>query len=363
MTAVAVLGAGAGGAAAVVELARNGHRVRLWNRSAKTLEPFKAAGGVAFDGVFGAGHVALTEISNDLAAMLSGVDVVLVCLPTIVLGDVARALIEVGVGGIPVVLNPGHTGGALEVYNTFIEAATTPPPIAEFSTLTYIARKYQPHCVTITLVANRVWVAAMPNGERAVEAARALYPSARPAEDVLATSLSNVNLVLHPPGAVLGAAWVEATGGDFTFYVDGMTPGVARVMRALDEERLTVARAFGHDLPTLIEEMMEIGTVEATDARGGDYTRAIGGGKANAKIKAPDSFGHRYYMEDFGHGLVPFLSLAAVAGVDAPVAAALARIGGAMVGQSFFATGRTAERMGIGGRDKAGLLGYVRGAA
>ena len=49
--------------------------------------------------------------------------------------------------------------------------------------------------------------------------------------DVLACDLANVNMVLHVPGAVLGAAWVEATRGDFTFYVQGMTPGVARVMR------------------------------------------------------------------------------------------------------------------------------------
>ena len=85
--------------------------------------------------------------------------------------------------------------------------------------------------------------------------------------DVLACDLANVNMVLHAPGAVLAAAWVEATRGDFTFYVQGMTPGVARVMRALDDERRAVARAFGHDLPSLDAEMQAIGTVEQSSPR------------------------------------------------------------------------------------------------
>ncbi len=39
MRSVAIIGAGAGGAAAVAELTLAGHEVRLWNRSAATLEP------------------------------------------------------------------------------------------------------------------------------------------------------------------------------------------------------------------------------------------------------------------------------------------------------------------------------------
>src|SRR5213076_1601990 len=116
---------------------------------------------------------------------------------------------------------------------------------------------------------------ALPDGNAAADVALALYPSARIAQDVLACDLANVNMVLHSPGAVLGAAWVEATQGDFTFYGQGMTAGVARVMRALDGERRAVARAFGHDLPSLIEEMQAIGTVEASIRDRDDLVSAI----------------------------------------------------------------------------------------
>ena len=62
----------------------------------------------------------------------------------------------------PVVLNPGHTGGALEFRQTFRALGVEPPPIAEFSTLTYVARKHTPGRVTITGSAKSVRLAALP---------------------------------------------------------------------------------------------------------------------------------------------------------------------------------------------------------
>ena len=49
MRKVAVVGAGAGGAAAVAELVAAGHEVRLWGRSPETLAAFHAQGGVNYE--------------------------------------------------------------------------------------------------------------------------------------------------------------------------------------------------------------------------------------------------------------------------------------------------------------------------
>jgi opine dehydrogenase len=249
----------------------------------------------------------------------------------------------------------------LEFRHTFDSLGGAQPPIAEFSTLTYVARKYTPARVTITGRAQSVRLAALPDGKDAAEAAKMLFRSARIVPDVLACDLANVNMVLHSPGAVLGAAWVEATRGDFTFYVQGMTSGVARVMRALDEERRAVARAFGHELPSLIAEMQAIGTVEASIHDVDDLVAAISSGEANRKIKAPDSLQHRYYREDFGHGLLPFTALASIANVDVPVALSLMQIAQTLLGLDLAIDGRTAERMGIAGLDRNGLLKLVGG--
>ncbi|MEA2939358.1 MAG: opine dehydrogenase [Alphaproteobacteria bacterium] len=363
MRKVAVLGAGAGGAAAVAELVAAGHEVRFWGRSQQTLAPFREQDGVGYEGVLGAGLARPAVITDDLAAAIEGADVILVCLPTFAHGDVARKLARATLArtraAAPVVLNPGHTGGALEVRQVFHDLRVNPPPIAEFSTLTYVARQYQPGRVTITGRANSVRLAALPGGDAAAQAARDLYASANIMPDVLACDLANVNMVLHVPGAVLASAWVEATGGNFTFYVQGMTPGVARVMRVLDGERRAVARAFGHELPPLVAEMQAIGTVEASVADLDDLVTAIASGEANRRIKAPDSLQHRYYREDFGQGLLPFTELAAIAEVDVPVAASLLRVAQALIGIDFRIAGRTAARMGIAGLDRNGLMERV----
>jgi opine dehydrogenase len=356
---VAILGGGAGGASAAVELTQHGHEVRLWNRGAAALESFIAAGGIRHTGVLGDGLTRIAEFATDPAAAVRGAEVLLVCLPTLAHAALARTLIEVNAVSIPVILNPGHTGGALEFSAEFRRRGLKPPPIAEFSTLTYVARVRAAGLLATTGRAKRVRAAALPGARAALELATSLYDCARPVENVLVTSLANVNLVLHPPGAILGAAWVEATGGDFTFYVQGLTEGVARVMERLDLERRQVAREFGIELPSLFEEMQAIGTIDDSMTAGAGLANAIRAGTANRAIKAPGSFEHRYYQEDLWYGLGPFLALAQIAGVKTPCAQALLELGECAAGAHAPSGRRRAAEMGISGLGKNALLAFV----
>ncbi|MGV6876396.1 NAD/NADP octopine/nopaline dehydrogenase family protein [Pseudochelatococcus sp. B33] len=357
---VAVIGAGNGGAAAVVELTLAGHEVALHGRSQATVEPF-LANGIAYQGVFGEGRIFPALVTTDMAAAIRDADAVVVALPTFALATVAEALHKAGWDTArPVVLNPGHTGGALEFETAYRAHQDVVPPVAELATLAYVARKFAPDTVNITGRAKRLRAAALKGGEAALEAALALFPGSYDCGDVIASDLCNVNMVVHPPGAILGVAWVEATGGDFTFYVQGLTDGVVRVMEELDRERMAVGRAFGLDLPTIIEEMKAIGTVPA-DAVGSDY-RAIAAGEANRRIKAPDSLTHRYYVEDFGHGLTPFLVYAVIAGVATPTAAALSALHATMTANLPKPPPRDARAMGLTGATVDSLLRRARPA-
>jgi opine dehydrogenase len=358
VTTVAVLGAGSGGLATTVELISAGHSVRLWNRSATTIEPCVRQDGVRFTGVLGEGEIRPDVMTTSLDEALSGADVVVVALPSLVHAAVFADLVASRWAG-PVILNPGHTGGALHLRASYLSAGLPLPPTVEFSTLTYVARNAD-GLVDVTGRAGIVRAGALPGGEAALDLACRLFPGATPVPDVLVSSLSNVNVVLHPPGAVLGAAWVEATNGDFTFYVQGMTPGVGRVMAALDEERLAIARAFGHELPGLAEEMAAIGTAAPGD-EGRTIDDIVRGGTANARISAPSSLDHRYYREDLPFGLVPLLALAGLGGVEAPVATSLLRLGSTAMGADPLATGLNLQRLGLEGLTAAGLMFVVRG--
>jgi opine dehydrogenase len=356
---LAVIGAGNGGAAAAVELTIAGHEVALYGRSPDTIAPF-ARNGIRYMGVFGEGVVRPALLSSRLAEVIDGAEAAIVCLPTFAHVEVAHALHSAGWDAArPVILNPGHTGGAFEFETAYRAAAVEAPPIAEFATLAHVARKPVPDAVNITGRAKSLRAAAMPGAGSALRLACTLFPGAYDSGDVIACDLSNINMIVHPPGAILGAAWVEATGGDFTFYVQGMTPGVIEIMRALDRERIAVAKVFSHDLPNIIDEMKAVGTVPA-DADSSDYA-AIAAGEANRRIKAPDSLSHRYYIEDFNHGLVPFLAYAEIAEVEAPVASALTRLGlTATAGRGAMAR-RTAATMGFEGWTLQQLLRRARG--
>ncbi len=357
---LAVLGAGAGGAATAAELCQKGHDVAFWGRGQETVKPFQQRGGIAYEGVLGNGLAEPDFVTTDLGLALRNADAAIVALPAFSHAPIARAVAACAwPKDKPILLNPGHTGGALEFAQAYRSSGATVPLIAEFSTLTYVARKYRPDCVTISGRAKSVRAAALPGGEAALTLAGELLSGVSPVANVLAADLANVNMVLHPPGAVLAAAWVEARHGDFTFYVDAMTPGVSRVMQQLDDERRQVAQAFGHNLPNLIEEMQCIGTVENDISDTTDFTAAIRGGKANQSIRAPDSLAHRYYREDFGHGLLPFIELAAIARIEVPVATSLFEIGQAVCGTDFRQSGRTAQAMGIAGLSLKDLMRKV----
>jgi opine dehydrogenase len=56
---------------------------------------------------------------------------------------------------------------------------------------------------------------------------------------------------------------------------------------------------------------------------------------------------HRYYREDFPFGVLPFISLAAVADVDVPVARSLMTLATAAVGPTLLEGGLDAEALGL----------------
>ena len=103
-----------------------------------------SAHGIHHAGVLGNGFTPVDIITTQLTLAVDGADVLLVCLPTLAHAALARSLIDANIMHIPTILNPGHTGGALEFSQVFRQRGLAPPPVAEFSTLTYVARMRSP---------------------------------------------------------------------------------------------------------------------------------------------------------------------------------------------------------------------------
>ncbi len=345
---VAVLGAGHGGAAVAADLTLQGREVRLQSRRAERLAPLRA--GITLTGVR-KGTAAPALVTTDLGAAVEGADLVVLVVPAVAHEDYARALAPLLRRDTIVMLNPGHTGGSLHFAAALRKAGGRLPALCETVTLTYICRMEGPATVAVYRETGRLRFAALPATRTAElhERLRPLWPNLRPAASVLETGLMNINAVIHPPGMLLNAGWVEQTGGSFLFYREAITPAVARVIEAVDAERLAVARALGLGLPAFIDYFCEAGLTTEEARRSRSVYRAMQESGPNRTIRAPASLDHRYLNEDVGFGLVPMRELGALAGVSTPAIDSLITLASLAQGRDYRAEGLTLDRMGLAG--------------
>jgi opine dehydrogenase len=145
---------------------------------------------------------------------------------------------------------------------------------------------------------------------------------------------------------LLNAGWIEHTKGDFKFYFEGTTPAVARVVQALDRERLALLEAV--DL-TPVPAMRWYYRQGCTPIETDSVYEAFQAGGPDQNLKAPSSLDHRYVIEEVNYGLVPLASLGRMLHVPTPNMDALIRIASTTSDRDFWAEGLTAEKLGIVG--------------
>jgi len=353
---VGILGAGNGAQAMAGHLGMQGIPVRLYSKFDDEIAALRQCGGVSVEGVVeGFGPIELA--TTDPASVVSWADILLVVVPATVHRFMAELCAPHLRDGQVVLLNPGRTGGALEFANVLqnlnVEASVS---VAEAQTLIYACRLSGPARARILGIKRQVSVAAFPAAitSMVIQTIRSLYPQFKPAANVLETSLHNIGAVFHPATVVLNASRIEA-GEEFEFYWD-MTPAVARVLEAVDNERLAVAEAFGIQLDSAQQWLLKT----YDDVVGDTLHECLLSNRAYAGIKAPRSLQVRHILEDVPTGLVPIVSLGALAGVRTPACRAVVELCAVLLGREFWSEGRTLESLGLTGMTVEGILDYVR---
>ncbi len=351
-TAFAVLGAGNGGVAMAGHLAIKGFPVALWNRSPERLAPLRRNRLIRLvtdhDGLpEGKGHLAV--VSPDMGECLAGAKIVMVVVPATAHSEVAALAAPHLRAGQIVVLHPGRTGGALEFLATMRrEGCTADITVAEAQTLLYACRAENPGQVRIFGFKNSVPVAAIP-AHRTPDVVRALseaYDEFTPGDNVMKTSLDNIGAIFHPAVTVLNTARIETTRGDFEYYIEGISRSVSRVLERMDAERVRVGAALGFHCMTAREWLYV-----AYGAAGKSLFDAIRANEGYYGIKAPHGVEHRYISEDVPTSLVPIASLGEQLDVPCPTIQSIIQLANLIHECDYWQTGRTAEKMGLKGRN------------
>jgi opine dehydrogenase len=343
----AVIGAGHGGKAMAAHLALMGFKVNLFNRTDDHIDIIRKRGGIELEstegGPHGFGELALVTSKIDDA--IQGVEVIMVVLPSSAHAEMARAMAPHLKGGQIVVLHPGRTCGALEFVKVIRDnGCQADVTVAEAETFIYASRTDGPAQARIFRIKEAVPLAALPSSRTqcVLDAICDAYPQFIDGVDVLNTGMNNMGAIFHPALTLLNMGWIEATHGDYQFYIDGVTPSVARVLEVLDRERVTVASALGIRARTSLEWLKL-----AYDTSGVDLHEAIHNQPGYYGIKAPATLNHRYIFEDVPMSLVPIASLGKRYGVSVRGMESMIQVASIIHRTDYWRRGRTVEKLGL----------------
>ena len=358
-TRYTVIGAGHGGKSMAAHLAIMGFETTLFNRTPERVAPIIKRGGLDLEcndgGPCGFGR--LQRITSNYAEALADADVVMVVTPSSAHREVAACCAPHLRDGQVVVLNPGRTCGAIEFAKVIADhGCRADVTVAEAGTFIYAARSDGPAQARIFRIKEAVPRAALPSTRtaRVLDMLCPAYPQFIDGGNVLKTSLDNMGAIFHPALTLLNAGWIEATHGNFQFYIEGVTQSVSYVLAALDRERVTVAAALGIRAQTALEWLQM-----AYDATGENLNEAIHNQPGYYGIQAPPTLNHRYIFEDVPMSLVPIAALGQRYGVAVQAMDSIIRLACVIHRTDYWRRGRTLDKLGITNLSVNELVRYV----
>lgn len=232
-----------------------------------------------------------------------------------------------------VILAPGGAGGAVRTAALLSDASIASTPLAELTGFPVLGA-IEGRTAKISVIKRHLPIGALDpsHAGRIIGAIGAYLPDVELSENVVATSLANTNNVVHPPLAVLNAARIDAAL-PFRFYREGLTAAGARLIEAVDAERLSVTDALGLERVSIDEWFHRFYGDQGL--AGDDIGSMLGTFRPFAERLGPSSLRHRYLTDDVGSGLAVIEAVGIRLGLRMPVIAAICDVVSTLVGQDL----------------------------
>lgn len=342
---VAILGAGAIAYGNAALLCRDGHQVRLWSPSGlRTAELAAGAPLVASGAVVGQFH---PRIASNCADALADVKAVIVAVP----GYGQRHVLDAAAPHLrsgQVVVFSSHMSLAALYLAQLLRKRGIVTPIAALGTTVITGRQTSPTAVNVSNVRARLDVAVMPESatDRGIEVCRTLFGDRfERRSGLLAVALSNLNAQNHLAIALCNLTRMEL--GEDWGQNRNITPAVARLMEALDAERLAISGAFGLTVRSIHEHFhlsfnVPMGPLEKMAQLMAQRPKDVSG---------PTTLNSRYVTEDVPFGLVPTIRLAEIAKVRTPLHQSGVQLMSALCGRDFAAENDILPQLGTLSRE------------
>lgn len=351
----AVLGTGNSGQTFAADIALKGFNVNLAEVPAfeSNLRAIEKKGGIKISGEAGNGFARLNMITTDLKEAVKGVDIIIIGGSAFAHEPISRLVAPYLEDGQFIMFTSNF--GALR-FKKWMKDLNVPADVtpAETMSLLYATRAVEPGKVVVIGLKNHLPTAALPASRTDDFLAKInpVFPQLVTAENVLVTSLNNLNPIVHPPMVLFSAGRIESTDGkDWNLYAEGATESVTKVMLAMDEERMSLLERLG------------LNGIAFKDAFEAVYKNYSVGGQtmslsetlrkspihSDPTFPAPSSIDTRYITEDLPFGLVPWSSIGNMWGMPTPNIDAIIQIASTMLNVDYFTEGLTVDDLGIEG--------------
>jgi opine dehydrogenase len=296
--------------------------------------------------------VKLGMVTTDFEQAIKGVDYIMMVIPAMGHKRFFSSTIPYVKDGQTIVMWSGNYSALLLANMMRAKGIKRNVTLAEGHTLPWGCRLEAPSRVRIFVDAWKLLLAAFPakNTGRVINDLKHIYPVV-PGENVIATSLNNLNPIVHPVGAILNAGWIDTLGKDFHFYKHATTLSIARAIKAVHEEVVKVGEAIGVNLLEYPEE-----SFWAKSTIMSVYFKAPFNKEGTVgDITEPSSMKSRFITEDVPYGLVPMAQLAHKFNVDIPIIDATIRLASVINQTDYYEKGRSLDELGIADLSKEEL--------
>ena len=322
---------------------------------AESVDQISRTGHITLEGVMENGPAAVSLVTLDPSEALAFSDLLLLIVPAYAHRPFAEFTGSYLTSDHTVVVMPG-TLGSLEFSALAAEFGVSDITVAEVDTAPYVCRKTSEGSAIIWGEVSSLGLGVFPSARTSnvVSDLKPLFPGISPYEDALQCGLSSMNPVVHPAGVLMNAGRVEYSRGEFYFYEEGVSESVAKVIEAVDEERMTVGRELGYELTPVGKAFHEAGFGPQ-----GTLWEAINGSHMLTRLKAPGTLESRWLTEDIPYGIAAWSKLGTQYGVQTPVIDAFVGIGSIVMGIDAWSEGRGPKQLGLEGMTKKELKEYL----
>jgi opine dehydrogenase len=360
----AILGTGNSGQTFAADISLKGFPVNLAEVPAfeSALRAIEKKGGIQISGHAGQGFARLNMITTDLKEAIKGVDVIIFGGSAHGHEPIGKLLLKYFEDGQFILFTSNFA--ALRFRKWMKEAGlTTQVTPVESMSLLYATRATEPGVVSCIGVKNALLVAALPASrtQAFLDKIKPVFPQFTAADNVWATSVNNLNPIVHPTMVLFNAGRIESTGGKgWNLYADGATESVAKVMLAMDEERMSLLKPVSKNGIAFKDAFEALYKQYGLGKKSLSETLRQSPIHGDPAFPAPSSVDTRYLNEDLPFGLAPWSSIGRMWSIPTPNIDALVRIASTMLGLDYFTKGLTAKDLGIEGMSPAEVKAFLK---